>query len=171
MDPLFFAVLLIAGFFFGILSAMVGIGGGLLNVPFLTFVMEVPSNDATFISTFVIIFTSTSAALTYKGEKKIDYRTGGQYLLLALPGVIIGGLLADRIPREILLIFFAIMIIAAGIRGIIKANAKTEDNLDLPETSPAGFERRKIVDKDGIIWEYDVKIGMGRIYALLGGVM
>jgi len=63
------------------------------------------------------------------------------------------------------------MVIAAGIRGIIKAQRTVDETLDLPENPPQGFERRKIIDKDGTIWEYDVKIGVGRIFAFFGGVM
>jgi len=170
LDWLFFLALVIAGFFFGILSAMVGIGGGLLNVPFLDFIVGLDPGNATFISTFVIIFTSTSGTITYRSEKKIDYRTGLQYLALAIPGVVVGGILAELIPRVILRFLFGLMITGAGIRGIIKANTSVvKEEKSLPLIPPAGMERRKIIDKDGNIWEYDVKIGSGRLFALFGG--
>ena len=41
LDILLILLMIVSGFFFGIISIMVGIGGGLLNVPFLIYVMEI----------------------------------------------------------------------------------------------------------------------------------
>ncbi|MHA2090032.1 MAG: sulfite exporter TauE/SafE family protein [Candidatus Kariarchaeaceae archaeon] len=169
-------ILIVSGFFFGLLSPAVGIGGGLMNVPFLDYVMKLETNEATFVSSFVIIFSSSSGALKYRSEKRIDYRTAFQFLVLAIPGVIIGGWFADRIPRKQLRQIFGIVVSLAGIRGIRKAYLLGKNNINpdelnsnLPQTG--GVEHRKIIDNDGVLHEYYVKIGIGRIFAFFGGLI
>ncbi len=152
---------------------MVGIGGGIMNVPFLDFIIGLETNEATFVSSFVIIFTSTSGFLKYKSEKRIDYKTGLNYLILAIPGVIIGGWYADRIRREILRQLFGVIVSLAAIRGIYKAYLMGKDNSEKKIDKPGSnkTEKRIIVDKDGKSYEYDVNIGMGRIFAFFGGLL
>ena len=57
MDPFTFISLIILGFFYAILASMIGIGGGLLYVPTLDFGFGLDTIDATFVSSFVIVFT------------------------------------------------------------------------------------------------------------------
>ena len=67
MDPLTtFIMLIVLGFFFAILSSMIGIGGGLLNVPTLDFGFGLETADATFVSSFVIVFQTHSLILCIK---------------------------------------------------------------------------------------------------------
>lgn len=168
---------MISGFFFGILAVMVGIGGGLMNVPFLDFVMGLETSEATFVSSFVIIFTSASGAIKYRSENRIDYKTALNYLVLAIPGVIIGGWYADKIPQNTLKQLFGTLVSLAAIRGLIKAylmDAKKEKDeavIRLNKKPTKGVEIRKIIDRDGKIYEYSVKIGIGRIFAFLGGLV
>ena len=49
LDILLILLMIVSGFFFGIIAIMVGVGGGLLNVPFLIYVMEVDPLQATLI--------------------------------------------------------------------------------------------------------------------------
>ncbi|MHA2251109.1 MAG: sulfite exporter TauE/SafE family protein [Candidatus Kariarchaeaceae archaeon] len=179
MNPILTTIiLLISGFFFGILAVMVGIGGGLMNVPFLDFIIEggdLLTSEATFVSSFVIIFTSSSGAIKYRSEKRIDYKTAANFLAFAIPGVIIGGWFADRIEQQTLKQMFGILVSLAGIRGIRKAylmDKNVDPNSNKTEADPEnGEELRKIVDKDGNVHEYVVKMKIGRLFAFLGGLV
>jgi uncharacterized membrane protein YfcA len=116
MDPLTFITLLVLGFFYAILASMIGIGGGLLYVPTLDFVFELETIDATFVSSFVIVFTSTSGFLNYRSQNRIDMKTARIYLMYAIPGVLISSSFADDIPKKILNQLFFILILFTGIR-------------------------------------------------------
>ena len=54
----------VVGILFGILAVMIGIGGGLMNVPYFIFVLNIPE-IATLTSTYVILFTSVSGSIKY----------------------------------------------------------------------------------------------------------
>ena len=73
MDPFTFISLIILGFFYAILASMIGIGGGLLYVPTLDFGYGLETIDATFVSSFVIVFTSSSAFLNFRSQRGLDF--------------------------------------------------------------------------------------------------
>jgi hypothetical protein len=175
MDPLLISVLIIAGFFFGLISLMVGIGGGLLNVPFLIYGVALLPNvtslspiDATLVSSFTIMFTSFSGSLKNRSENRIDFRTAGIFLMFAIPGSILGGWIATLLDASLLKTLFAVLVGVSAIRGIYKAQKSGNNDNDGEKFIP-GKEYRKIQTIDGKIFEYNVKIGVGRIFAFLGG--
>ncbi|MCE7734400.1 MAG: sulfite exporter TauE/SafE family protein [Candidatus Heimdallarchaeota archaeon] len=170
MEPLTFILLIVLGFFYAILASMIGIGGGLLYVPTLDFGFGLETIDATFVSSFVIVFTSTSGFLSYRSQNRIDMKTARIYLMYAVPGVLISSSFADDVPREILRQLFGILVVVAGIRGILKArkmDSKNNNNL-ITEEGP-GIESRQLVDSDGNTHEYLVDVGKGKYLAFLGG--
>ncbi len=168
-------VLIICGFFFGLISLMVGIGGGLLNVPFLIYGVALLPNvtglspiDATLVSSFTIMFTSFSGSLKNRSENRIDFRTAGIFLIFAIPGSILGGWVATLLNADVLKQLFAVLVGLSAIRGIYKARTSGNNDNDGEEIIP-GKEYRKIQTTDGKIFQYNVKIGVGRIFAFLGG--
>ena len=78
LDPL---LLILFGFFIGILASMTGVGGGVFIVPILTFFYDFRVNAATGTSLTAIIFTALASTINYARQKRIYYRTG---LVLAL---------------------------------------------------------------------------------------
>lgn len=170
MDPLTFITLIILGFFYAILSSMIGIGGGLLNVPTLDFVYGLETADATFVSSFVIVFTSSSAFLNFRSQNRVDFKTAKIYLLYAIPGVLISSFFADDVPKDTLRQLFGIIVVAAAVRGILKARKlNSDDKSSLITEEGPGIEPRKFVDSDGNTHEYLVNVGKGKYLAFLGG--
>ena len=55
-----------AGFFAGILSSLLGIGGGIIKVPVMHLVMEVPMKAAIATSTLMIALTAAAGAFVYQ---------------------------------------------------------------------------------------------------------
>jgi len=176
--------LFLLGIVFAIIATIVGIGGGLLNVPALIFIFNVDEINATLISSFVIVFTSISGFLKYRQDKRIDYKTALIYLVLAIPGSILGGLVAERIDPLLLRRLFAILIGISAIRGIVKAYTSRNDEIYSPvhedddNTTKAEIEEnrnegsyRRIQDSEGDIYEYRIKLGIGTGFALLGGFL
>jgi len=97
MDPLLFAELLSLGLCSGFLAGLLGIGGGMLMVPFLTIILSARGVDAGMAvkmaiatSMATIMFTSLSSVRAHhkRGAVRWDLVRG------LAPGIVLGGLLA-----------------------------------------------------------------------------
>lgn len=82
-----------AGFFSGALSSLLGIGGGVVQVPILNMVMGLPMKPTIATSTFMIAITATVGAL-------IHYYHGHVYPIIVAP-LIIGVFLGARLGAEL----------------------------------------------------------------------
>jgi uncharacterized protein len=63
---------LVAGFFAGILSSLLGIGGGIIKVPVMHLVMEVPMKAAIATSTLMIALTAAAGAFIYQYQGNLQ---------------------------------------------------------------------------------------------------
>lgn len=98
----------------GVLSGMLGIGGGLVQVPAMSILMKVPVKAAAGTSTFMVGFASVATATVYYASGEID----PQIVVAALLGVFVGSQIGPRITRRVsterlVLLFVAIMIFLA----------------------------------------------------------
>ena len=107
-------ILVIIGLGAGTIGSMIGIGGGILMTPALTFMGLTPANIA---STSLIAVASTSASSTveYSKQKRIDYKLGLKMATLSIPGAIIGAFLSSEISLEYFKAYFAIILIFTGL--------------------------------------------------------
>jgi uncharacterized protein len=80
----------------GLLSGMLGIGGGLVQVPAMTALMRVPVKAAAGTSTFMVGFASVATATVYYASGEID----PQVVVFALLGVFAGSQLGPRLTRR-----------------------------------------------------------------------
>ncbi|MHA2364797.1 MAG: sulfite exporter TauE/SafE family protein [Candidatus Hodarchaeales archaeon] len=182
--------LIIVGFFIGILAAMVGIGGGLVNVPVLIFIFGLSTPQSSAISTLVIVATSTTGGITYWRHKRIDLRTGAYFASISVPAAFVGGLLADRLDADFLTVIFGILMLLIAIRKIIsmyqernnqngqiiKNNSlnndfSTESIKPIYGTIPQSVEERLIVDNEGTKFHYQVQLKRTLLGAFLGGLI
>ena len=85
-----------AGFFAGILSSLLGIGGGIIKVPVMHLVMGLPMKATIATSTFMIAITATAGALIY-------HYYGYIYPFIVAPlviGVVIGAILGTELTKR-----------------------------------------------------------------------
>lgn len=183
MEILLLIAIFIAGIVFGIVAPMVGIGGGLMYVPFLVFIITVSKDStATFISSTVILFTSLSGSYSYLKSKRVDIRTGLIYSIFAIPGGFLGGWVGDVLitDNHTLRLIFAVAIGLTAIFNLYKiykmngAKASTTEEVeDIPKTGLAKIfaytEKRHIVTPDGTTFDYTVKMGRGAAFSAAGG--
>ncbi len=107
---------IISGLLIGGMQAFLGLGGAIVAVPLLYFGFGFPIHEASIASLGVIIFSSTIGLIPKVKQKVIDYKIGLRVWVLAIPGSIIGGLLAPVVADEIIsLTFAAILFTSAGI--------------------------------------------------------
>jgi hypothetical protein len=85
-------VIIALGGVVGLLTGMVGVGGGFLTTPILIF-YGIPPAVAVASATTQITGTSVSGVLAHRRRKGVDYRMGGVVIAGGLVGAMIGGVL------------------------------------------------------------------------------
>jgi uncharacterized membrane protein YfcA len=127
-DPL---LLIVFGFFIGILASMTGVGGGVFIVPILAFFYDfTPLSRATGTSLTAIIFTAIASSINYARQKRVYYKTGLLLAVTAAPGAYFGGWVAKITDEQVLgLVFgtFLILMVARMISTLARGrtNEKT----------------------------------------------
>ncbi len=104
--PLGWGLLLLLGSFTGVLSGLLGIGGGLLMVPALT-LFGIPLVQATATSLVGVLLSSLSGSLRNLSAGELNWQVS---LLLAGFGILtaqLGAWLANRLPDALLSLAFA----------------------------------------------------------------
>ncbi|AHF80210.1 sulfite exporter TauE/SafE family protein [Thermococcus paralvinellae] len=109
----------VGGFFAGIASGLLGVGGGIVNVPFLVW-LGMPIHYAVATSSFAIVFTATSGAIKHYMMGNVEI----QWLVLLVPGLIIGAQLGAKIAKRTkasnLKKAFAVVLALLALRMILK---------------------------------------------------
>ncbi|MCC5816606.1 MAG: sulfite exporter TauE/SafE family protein [Leptospira sp.] len=108
-------ILAVQGIFVGILTGLVGVGGGFLIVPALVFVGKLPIREAIGTSLVIIFFNSLSGFIGYLGKVPINWLIMLQFVALSTAGVILGVKFADRVPRKFLQKIFGVFLFGMGI--------------------------------------------------------
>jgi uncharacterized membrane protein YfcA len=106
-------------FFGGLASGLLGIGGGVLVVPIMTFFMGMPIHFATATSMFTMIFTSISGVTQHLAANNVN----SEYAILLALGTIfgaqVGAYVSKKISSKNLRRFFAILLIVVSIKMIL----------------------------------------------------
>ncbi|MEG3614380.1 sulfite exporter TauE/SafE family protein [Isoptericola haloaureus] len=129
MDITTIAVLLLA-VVVGISLGLLGGGGSILTVPLLTYVAGFAPKEAIAASLLVVGVTSVTSMLAHARRGNVQWRTGLVFGAAGMAGAFAGGLVGGHIPGTILMIAFAVMMIAtaaAMIRGRRGGRTPTHD--------------------------------------------
>jgi len=137
-DPL---LLVIFGFFIGILASMTGVGGGVFIVPILTFFYDFRVNSATGTSLTAIIFTAIASTINYARQKRIYYKTGLLLAVTAAPGAYLGGWIAKITQEQLLGLIFGVFLILVATRMIVSLARRKEADKTLPAKTDAELVR------------------------------
>jgi uncharacterized membrane protein YfcA len=105
-------------FFGGLASGLLGIGGGVLLVPIMTFALAMPIHTATATSMFTMIFTSISGVTEHFQAHQISFEFAVMMGVGSIIGAQLGAYTSRRISGRSLRIIFAAMLIIAGIKMI-----------------------------------------------------
>ena len=189
IDFVFVIGLILAGFLIGFIAAMVGIGGGLLMVPFLVIIIGLNAHDASSISLLIIIFTSGSGSFAYYRQKRIDLRTGLLFALCVVPSSFIGSWIASEVDPFVLIVLFGILLLVVSSQRIYKLiiqvansnkgkNNSSNEKIDIDPSLkekysivPQSIEHRSIVSSDGKQFNYQIKMRQTLLGAVLGGFL
>ena len=123
IDQLWFVLL---GFAAGVLGSMIGLGGGIVIVPILTF-LGFPPTVAASTSLFGALSNAVASVISYSRQKRIVYSLGLKLGLLSVPGTVLGALLSTDIAPNIFKILFGFVLIASAIYIFIRKNIETSE--------------------------------------------
>jgi hypothetical protein len=110
-EPLAIGTLLPLGLGVGVLTGLVGVGGGFLIVPALTQLGRLPMHVAIGTSLTVIAMNSLAGTLGYLGQVALPFSLLLPFTGLAVVGIVVGTVLAQRVPQEALRRAFAVLLL------------------------------------------------------------
>lgn len=107
------------GFGVGILSGLLGVGGGVFLVPLLVSAFGVVQHLAHGISLAVVIPTAIVSSVIYSFHGSVDYSIALQLIAGSVVGASIGAKAMKRLPADQLKRLFAVMLILVGVRMVL----------------------------------------------------
>ncbi len=95
----------------GILTGIVGVGGGFLIVPALVLLSNLPMKKAVGTSLSIVALKSFAGFAGYAGSVSIDYQLMGMFTAVAITGSILGSQLGHHLPANLLKKGFAFFLL------------------------------------------------------------
>jgi hypothetical protein len=108
------ALLLAVALAVGLLTGLIGIGGGFLIVPALVILGRVPMKAAVGTSLLVIALNSTSGFLGHYGREVVPWGFVVRFTSVAMLGILAGTALVHHIPTRQLKRAFALLLVIIG---------------------------------------------------------
>ncbi len=115
------AVMLLLGFPLGILTGLIGVGGGFLIVPALVIVARLPMREAAGASLIVITMAALSGLAGYLGNTPLTPSFIVPFAMTAAVGTLAGGMVAHRLPQHRLQQVFATTLVVLGSYVLIRS--------------------------------------------------
>jgi uncharacterized protein len=110
----------VVSLFGGTLSGLMGVGGGIVNVPTMNVLMGVPIRVATATSTFMLGATATSGAILYLARGQVEPMLAAAVVVGVLAGATVGARFSRRLPREVLSGLFVIVAAVFSIQMLLR---------------------------------------------------
>ena len=128
MDILLFVYILLTSFIAGIIGSLLGLGGGIILVPALTILFDMPMHEAIGVSFIGVLVNSSSSSLVYIKNRITDMRLSSILELGAVTGSIIGAYTALFIDSNVLSAVFGLVLGYVAIDMYRKLKKNSEDN-------------------------------------------
>lgn len=120
-----FLLLLLVGAVAGVLSGVFGIGGGVIIVPALMYILGFPVHKATGTSLAVLLPPiGLAAVIEYYHHDNVDLRAAAVIALVSIIGAWLGALVANRVSGPALRLSFGVFVVLTGIYIIYESIAK-----------------------------------------------
>jgi uncharacterized protein len=115
---------MLLSFFIGFMSGLLGIGGGVIHMPILVYILNFPVHIATATSHFILVFTTLAGILTHLafGTSYVDNWPVILFLALGvIPGAQLGAWLGRRLHGLLVVRLLALALIILGVRLVLRA--------------------------------------------------
>ena len=107
------------GFAAGVIGSIIGLGGGFIVVPVLTFFGFHPALAASN-SLFGVMGNAAAASVAYSRQGRVRYRLGVVLGLMCVPGTVLGAMASDSIMPETFKMLFGIVLIGSAIYILVR---------------------------------------------------
>jgi uncharacterized protein len=108
---------LVLGVIVGVLSAILGVGGGFIIVPAMIYLLRMPTSVVMGTSLLQIVFvTATTTILQAVSNDTVDIMLAFFLILGGVVGAQYGVRIASRMPGEQLRLLLAVLVLAVGVR-------------------------------------------------------
>lgn len=98
----------------GVLTGLVGVGGGFLIVPALVLLGRLPMKQAVGTSLVVIALNAAAGFSGYLGQVEVQWAFVGLFTAVTVTGVLVGTSLVRFVPQEALRRAFAVLLVIMG---------------------------------------------------------
>lgn len=105
----------------GVLSGMLGIGGGAIQVPLMNLLMKAPVKAAAGTSAFMVGMTAVATAAVFYAHDQIDPRVVVPAMIGIFCGARLGSQITRRMQTQRLVLVFVLVIAYLGVSLILKA--------------------------------------------------
>lgn len=122
MEPLVILVLALS-IVVGLTLGLLGGGGSILMVPLLTYVAGMDAREAITTSLFVVGVTSLASLPPHARARHVRWVPGLLFAAASMSGAFLGGLASTVIPATVLMVAFAIIMLASA-RNMIRGRKK-----------------------------------------------
>jgi len=112
---------IVGSFFAGIVSAVLGVGGGIVKVPVMHLMMGVPLRIATATSNLMIGVTATASAIIYVMRGGIDPFVAGPIAVGVFLGARLGSRIAPRVDARLLRVLFVAVMFYTAFQMLLRA--------------------------------------------------
>ena len=110
-----FVLVLALSVLIGLSLGVLGGGGSILTVPILVYVAGLDPKEAIATSLFVVGVTSAAGVVSHARGGRVMWRTGLLFGLAGMAGAFVGGLVGGHAPGQLLLLAFALMMVATSL--------------------------------------------------------
>lgn len=127
------AILVVIGFFAGLLGALTGIGGGILLTPILALHFGIPIREAIGTSLVAVITTSAASSSVHLQRHTTDIRLGMTLELATALGAAVMAYLVGYFNRNVLEGLFAAFLLYSSITMFSKGGKLRGEDVPLPQ--------------------------------------
>ncbi len=107
--------------FAGALSGLLGVGGGIVNVPTMNVLMGIPIRVATTTSTYMLGATAAASAVLYLSRGAVDFSLAAPVVMGVYVGSRIGSRLQPRVPQQALILAFVALSTFFAVQMLLRA--------------------------------------------------
>ena len=124
--------LLVLGAAVGILTSLMGVGGGFIMVPAMIYVLKIPTKIAVGTSLFQLLFTTAAVSVMQAGvNHSVDPFLALILIFGSVLGTKLGAQLGARLPAEKLRLILALVVVAVALKMIVTLLLPPSDLYDM----------------------------------------
>lgn len=155
----------------GVLGAILGIGGGIIMVPVLTFLFNMPIHNAIAVSLVVITANSMSTSAVYLKSGAANLNLGIALSIVSVIGALVGSKTAVHLPQNIVMIILGVIQLIMAYLTYLKMKQGSKEYREQNDDIK-GFFYGEFLDKatNKLIKYNPVKTGYNFLFSAFSGV-